>query len=172
LSIGVNAFGQSRVKEAQYKQGDASLWKFLDKKFGEEARKHEWPPCLVSTIFAKFTIDSVGNVKGLVFSELKGTPQVFRTMLEATILATNGLWIPSKINGKAVESKPYILPLIYDIESGCAVAGPEGKRVYKPISNDLITALRCILEFQDNVGGNPTQLNCILLKPLHIFSIN
>jgi hypothetical protein len=168
----VSAYSQSNVQEAQYKYGDTSLNKFLSKKFDETARKYAWPPCIISVVFAKFTIDRVGNVKSLTFSELKGTPQVFRTMLESTILATNGLWIPRKINDKAVESKPFLLPLIYDMESGCSVKGTDGKPVFRAIPNELDTALLYILNFENNVGSKPTQLDCILLQPLHIFSIN
>lgn len=168
-------YGQSNVREAQYKQGDAALWKFLNKKFGEEARKHEWPPCLISAVFAKFTIDSIGNVKGLVFSELKRTPQIFRSMLESTILATNGSWAPRMVNNKVVESKPFILPLIYEIEAGCnpqKISPGNLEPTYKPVPNGLATSLLYILDFEDNVDSNTTQLNCILLRPLLIVSIN
>lgn len=169
------ALGQSTIQEAQYKNGDVALFKFLNKKFSEEAKKHSWPSCTISVVFAKFTIDSTGNVKNLTFSELKETPEVFKTMLGATILATSGAWIPRQINNKKLGSRPFILPLIYEMEAGCNpkdVALDNTKQPYKSVPNGLSTALLYMLNFEDNAGSNPNQLDCVILRPLHIFSIN
>ena len=166
-----STYGQTNTQEAKFKDGDAALTKFLDLKFHEEAVKYEWPTCTISAVFVKFTIDSVGNIKTLSFSELKGTPQVLKTMLRFTILKTNGLWIPKKINGKAVESKHFILPLIYDMESGCKInSQPLGS--YKPIVNGIDTDLLYMLDFDDSSEKKTNQLECILLRPLRLFSIN
>src|ERR1700733_13398613 len=86
LISGFRAYGQPNYREAKYKLGDTALNKFLNKKFAEESRKYNWPSCIVSAVFAKFYIDSVGNIKNLTFSDLKGAPEIFRTMLTTTIL--------------------------------------------------------------------------------------
>ena len=166
------SYGQALGQQAQYKNGGSDLFISLSKRFAEEMKKNKWPECEISVVFVKFTIDSAGKVSTLVFSELKGTPQVFRNVLEIIIRETSGHWIPRKINGKAVESKPFILPLLYDLESGCSVKDSGGKLVYDAIPNSLSTALFYILHFEDNVGSKETQLDCTLLNPLIIESIN
>jgi hypothetical protein len=171
MFFGYSVNAQSNLQQATFKDGNIALNKFLNKKFNEEAKKYSWPPCIISVVFAKFSIDSIGNVENLTFSKLQGPSQVFKTMLQSTILATNGLWVPCKIDGKRVESKPFILPLIYDIEAGCSIPGPDGKLVYNPTPDNTSTSLRYILKFEDNAGSNPIQIDCILLEPLRIFLI-
>jgi len=166
------AHAQTNVTEAQFKHDDVALDKFLTKKFSEEEKKIELPQCIISSVFVKFTVDSTGNVNKIVFSSLTGTPPVFRTILQSTILATNGFWVPRKINGKAVESKPFILPLVYELEAGCTVLGPDSKPIYKTARNDVTTSLLHILDFDGKDSGNQNQLDCILLAPIHIFSAN
>lgn len=166
---------QSTTTNAQYKSGPIELNKFISKKFGEEKKKYDLNVCQISAVFVKFTIDSAGNVRHLSFSDLKGTPQVFRTVLTSVILATNGSWIPGTVNGKPVESEPFILPVVYSMEAGCNPRDiqPDNVKVkIKPIPNGLETSLLYILDFDDNVGSNTPQLDCILLRPLYVFSQN
>jgi hypothetical protein len=167
-----SARGQSNEITAHYKYGNIELWKFFNKKFEEEAKKINLPSCIISAVFAKFKIDSAGNVKIITFSDLKGTPQVFRNILTSIVLATNGSWVPTKINGKFVESKPFILPLIYEMEAGCNPTNVSGTNTYRPVPNRLDVDLLYILDFEDSVGSHVNQLDCILLRPLRIVSAN
>lgn len=166
------AKAQIKYQSARFKNGDTTLNKFLNKTFAEAAKKHIWPTCTVSVVFSKFNVDSVGNVKNLHFSDLKGTPSVLLDMLKSTILATNGHWIPCKINNKNADSKEYVLPLIYELEAGCAITDSTGKLSYKPLPNNLATSLLYILKFDDNGSKDIDEMDCVLLKPLHIFSAN
>ncbi len=160
--LSYNAYGQSNVQEAQYKYGAIALDKFLNKKCGEAVKKENIEVCLISVTFAKFTIDTLGNIKNLTFSEAKGTPVVFRNILISVINATNGSWLPRKINGKAVESKPFILPIVYEMEAGC-----ESRKIR--VNNGTSTAVLGILDFENGTTGI-TQLDCIFLSPLYISS--
>ena len=82
------------------------------------------------------------------------------------------MWVPREINGKKVDSKPFILPFLYDLESGCLVSNSGTTPVYKEVQNSLFVSLIYMLQFDDNVSGKTGQLDCILLKPLVIESAN
>jgi len=161
ISYGKVLHAQQNFKEAYFKyDGNIGLQKFLQNKFSAEVKKHQLDICLISATFAEFRIDTTGNIKDLVFFENHDTPQVFREVLMHIISETNGLWIPAQINGKATESRVYILPLIYEMESACMSPAPDGT------ANSLLG----FLDFKDKNGMSISQLDCILLRPLHIFS--
>jgi len=161
ISYGKVLHAQQNFKEAYFKSGGKiGFQKFLQNKFSAEVKKHQLDICLISATFAEFRIDTTGNIKDLVFFENHDTPQVFREVLVQIISKTNGLWIPAQINGKATESKVYILPLIYEMESACKTPAPDG----------TATSLLGFLDFKDKNGMSISQLDCILLRPLHIFS--
>jgi hypothetical protein len=172
LFFAQTAYGQICEKEAYFNNPKISLDKFLNIKLAEEHKKFDWPTCITSAIFVKFTVDSLGNIKHLVFSQFSATPQVIRTILQFTILSTNGMWAPREVNGKPVESKPFILPFVYDLEAGCLISNSDGKPVYKELQNALAASVDYMLEFDDNVGTKPQQLDCIVLKPIFIGSAN
>jgi|GEM_PF-1177410 len=157
------AYAQSNIQEAHYKFGETALGQFLNKKCGEAVRKNNIQVCLISVTFAKFTIDSLGNIKTISFSEDRGTPKVFRDILTSIIYATNGSWFPRKINGKAVVSKPFILPIVYEMEAGCY-------RNKITVNNGTSTAVIGLLDFEDGSGNGVNQLDCIFLRPLYISS--
>ena len=165
LLIVVKASGQ--YHPAQYKTSDADLRKDLVRRFGEEARKESIKECLISVVFVKFTIDTTGNIKIMSFSASQ-IPQVFRNILQKTILATSGYWISANINGKKIDSKPFILPLIIELEAGCAPKNSSRKEIPDLLSTNITN----ILEFEDNVGNTNNQLDCVLLKPLRVFAQN
>jgi len=121
ISYGKVLHAQQNFKEAYFKSGGKiGFQKFLQNKFSAEVKKHQLDICLISATFAEFRIDTTGNIKDLVFFENHDTPQVFREVLVQIISKTNGLWIPAQINGKATESKVYILPLIYEMAKSSA----------------------------------------------------
>jgi hypothetical protein len=72
--------------------------------------------------------------------------------------------MPRFVNGKAVESKPFVLPLIYQMEAGC-----QGKRVFNSTDQALSEFL---IYGKDGIGVKENQLDCILLKALNVFSQN
>ena len=165
IRLSINgSYAQLSTVEAQYKYGSVALDKFLSKNLSIKIKKANFDTCLISVVFAKFTIDSLGYVKQLNFSAIKGTPKIFKTILSSVIMATNGSWFPRTISGRAVESRPFILPLIYDMEAGCTI--PDSQ-----IPNNLETNLLYMLSFDNNNKIEKPQLDCVILSPLHIFSI-
>ncbi len=157
-------YSQTGVKEASFKSGDAALRKFLLTELDKIRRESDLNVCLISVTFAKFSIDSAGNIKNVLFSEAGGTPPIFRNILRKVIVSTNGLWNPKKVNNVFVESKPFILPFIYQMEAGCYINK-------KTVNNGTDTALLGIMEFEGE-NKNADQFECTLLKPIVIFSTN
>ena len=155
------AFAQSNTNEAKFKDGDAALKKALQTSFSQEYKKAK--TCDVSIVFAKFVVDTNGNVKNLVFLKSASTPDILKTILTTVIKSTNGKWVPAKVNGMAIDSKPFILPLLYDLEAGCRT--PDGQ-----IPNTTYEVLYNLLNFEDTKNAN--QLDCTILKPLIMFSQN
>jgi hypothetical protein len=157
-----NSFGQQSIQEAQYKGGNKALAKYLQNKFERTVHPMDLA-CTISVLFAKFTIDANGNIASIKISN-KNSPKVLQEALISIINSTSGNWSPRLIEGKAVESKPFVLPLIYQIEAGC-----QGKSVF----NSTDQALSEFLIYGENgIGVNESQLDCILLKALNIFSQN
>ena len=163
LVISIQSFGQSNYSKARFKEGDVELNAFLSKKFDEIRRGKDMNVCLVSVTFAKFTIDEFGNIKSIEFYEAVKTPPIFRDVLKEVVRSTDGKWLPETLNGNAVESKPFILPLIYQMEAGCSV---NGKSVNYGADNSLLEL------FKFDQDSNVKQLDCVLLKPLVVFSQN
>lgn len=83
-------------------------------------------------------------------------------------MATSGYWIPANMNGNKINSKPFILPLIIEIEAGCGPKNNNSKEIPDLLSADITY----LLEFEDNVENTNNQLYCVLLKPLRIFAQN
>jgi hypothetical protein len=167
------AISQTVSKEARYKDGEIALRKKLEGTFREECKRNNLNVCLTGVVFAKFTIDSIGNVRHLSFSKAEDTPPVLKNILTTVILSTNGLWLPRIINGKTTESRPFILPLIYSMEAHCnpqELQKANSKITYHEVPNNLETNLLDILNYNNESSAN--QLDCILLKPLHVFSQN
>ncbi|MFD0794997.1 hypothetical protein ACFQZX_15350 [Mucilaginibacter litoreus] len=158
------SFGQTSIEEAKFKTGDAALRKFLLTELDKIRKKHDLNVCLISVTFAKFSIDSAGNVTKLSFSENKDTPPVFRNILTKLILSTSGLWNPKKVNNRPVESKPFILPFIYQMEAGCIVNK-------KGVNNGTDAALMRLMEFEGE-DKKTSQIDCTLLTPIAVFSQN
>jgi len=152
----VNLYAQSGVIEARPKAGNINFNDVFSKVFN----KTNVNGCIISVTFAKFTIDTVGNVGKITFLEDKASPAFIQKLLTEVILSSNGSWIPCTINGKKVESKPFILPLIYQLEAGC-----NGRRAEDKTGDTLLRILAL-----NNGSGENNQLNCIILQPLNLFS--
>jgi hypothetical protein len=159
------ASAQSANQEAHYKYGDKALREYLQKKFTEEVKTHNMDVCLISATFAKFSIGPDGNIADIKFSENKDTPPVFRDILTDLIMGTNGRWNPNIVNGKTTDSRPFVLPLIFQMEAGCHNSGEKA-------NNGTDNALIAFLNDDNGIEKNETQLDCILLKSLNLFSQN
>jgi len=157
-------YSQPCVKEARFKTGDVALRKLLLTELDKARKENDLNVCLISVTFAKFSIDSAGNVNQLSFSENHETPPIFRSVLKKLILSTNGLWSPKKVDNVPVESKPFILPFIYQMEAGCSINK-------KTVNNGTDAALLKLLEFEGE-DNEVEQLDCTLLKPIVVFSQN
>jgi len=168
ILVSNNVLGQSFVKDAYPKTGHIDFYEILAKKLKDSTASKTLNICATSIIFAKFTIDVKGNVKDISFSGDKNCPSNIKKLLISVIKQSDGTWVPSVINNKKVESKPFILPLIYRLESGCQTHSSQG---------DIGSAIINILNFDGNESNTKKendkgQLNCILLVPLNIFSQN
>jgi len=159
-------FAQSNVVEAHFKGGDTNFNDAFKKIYNEARANDQIHGCIISVTFAKFTIDTLGNVGKISFSDDKDAPPFIRKLLQDVILTSNGLWVPCTINGKKVQSKPFILPLMYELEAGCSTKQAENK------AGQVLSNM-----FNFNDGGDPGSpfiqfnlFNCILFPPITIFS--
>ncbi len=164
VNIYINtACAQKHNVEARFNGDTIALNTFLNKTFTEACKGKDLNLCLVSATFAKFTIDTIGNIKTIDFYENRQTPPIFKELLKVVIEATNGKWSPAIYNNIISDSKPFILPLIYQMEAGCAVKG-------RHVNNGTDNALMSLFTSESN--KNTLQFDCILLKPLNVFSQN
>jgi hypothetical protein len=164
ISISVlSANAQTGVSEAKYKYGNKEFEKFLLIKLNEQRKIYNLDGCVTSAIFAKFTIDILGNVKNLIIFEPGNSLPSFKKALTAMVMATSGAWLPKKINDKLVDSYPFILPLIYDLEAGCNVPGlaVAAKTPYTKKTDKLLDALNGLYNL-----NKPDSTYCILLNPI------
>lgn len=169
LTIPCVLYAQTSSQEAQYKKGLRELNKFLSNNFFNGIKSKEIDTCLVAASFVKFYIDSLGDVKGICFSNGSTVPQPMKKILTRVIVSTSGNWTPQLVDGKPVSSKPYLLPIVLDLEAGCNLPNVDGTgKPYHPPANSLHSDLSSMLEFEDDT--NPFQFEAILLKPLNIFS--
>jgi hypothetical protein len=190
-------YAQNCIQEAQYKGGASELSSVIHQRFSEKFDKHqsELPGCTYSILLAKFTVDSSGNIKNVTFTKIADTiydetlktvyfpkyrdtiQELVGPMMESVIRSTSGSWIPRLINGKAVESQPFILPFLWSEGVGCGVFGADGKPVLnnngtqKYKNPTSITNERMLSFFGDNFfgyGGKnyKPQLTCVILAPL------
>lgn len=149
---------QTNIIPAHLSRND-TVSRYLIKKFNEITKNNKSDVCAASTIFAKFNIDKQGEVINLKFIEFGENPPVFKAILNDIIAATKGLWVPATLNGTAVESKPVILPLIFEMETGCPL--------HKPPVNNTNNALMNLFA----KGNLPTETESIWLAPYYMFSI-
>jgi hypothetical protein len=192
-----SVYAQNCVQEAQYKGGIFALDSVIGKRFYNKFYKHtsELPGCTSSILLAKFTVDSSGNIKNVSFTKIVDTiydellkkviypksrdtiQDLVGPMMESAIRSTSGLWIPRKIDGKAVESRPFILPfLYYSEEAGCRLLATDGKPLldnnrrqkYKKPKSTINDRLYVFFaqNFWSNKRSFPQELDCVILFPL------
>ncbi len=110
--------------------------------------------CENSVTFVRFVIGADGNVKNVACT--KDTPAVIAESLKEAVLATNGSWLPKEVNGKAVESRPYLLPVMYNVSYGCPRRDNS--------ANKFEEAVRRVLVFDDSTVTE--SMECTLLPPM------
>ena len=110
--------------------------------------------CVNSVTFVRFVVGADGSVKNV--SCTKDTPAVIAASLKETVLATSGHWLPKEVNGQAVESKPYLLPVMFDVNYGC----PKSDKS----TNKFEEAVRRVLVFDD--GTVAESMECTMLPPM------
>ena len=110
--------------------------------------------CVNSVTFVRFVVGADGSVKNVACT--KDTPAVIAASLKETVMAASGSWIPRKVNGQAVESKPYLLPVMFDINYGCPMS--------EKSTNRFEEAVRRVLVFDD--GTVAESMECTMLPPM------
>jgi hypothetical protein len=110
--------------------------------------------CINSVTFVRFAVGADGKVKDVACTP--NTPAVIAKTLKDTVKSTNGHWQPKTLNGKAVESKPYLLPVVYDVNFGCTQD--------EQSSNKFEDAIRLVLIFDD--GSTAESMECTVLPPM------
>lgn len=110
--------------------------------------------CVSSVTFVRFVIGADGKVKNVACTP--DTPAVIARSLKQTVLATSGHWYPKEVNGIAVESKPYLLPVVYDVNFGCS----ESEKSVSKFED----AIQHVLVFDD--GSVTESMECTVLPPM------
>lgn len=110
--------------------------------------------CINAVTFVRFVVDAEGKVKDVACT--KDTPAVIAKALKQTVLDTSGHWLPKEVNGKAMESRPYLLPVMYDVNYGC----PKSDKS----TNKYEEAVRRVLVFDD--GSVIESMECTMLPPM------
>lgn len=73
--------------------------------------------CSKSVFTVKFTISENGAVSSTVLS--KNASKEFQSIVLPLVRGTHFNWVPMKIDGKSVESKPIIVKVTVNMNSGC-----------------------------------------------------
>ncbi|MCJ8164960.1 energy transducer TonB [Pontibacter sp. E15-1] len=110
--------------------------------------------CVNSVTFVRFVVGADGKVKNVACTQ--NTPAVIAKSLKQTVLTTSGHWLPKEVNGKPVESKPYLLPVMFDVNYGC----PKSDKS----TNKYEEAMRLVLVFDD--GNAADAMECTMLPPM------
>ena len=110
--------------------------------------------CVNSVTFVRFVVGADGKVKDVACT--KDTPAVIAESLKEAVLATDGSWLPKQVNGKAVESRPYLLPVMFDVNYGCGKLNKS--------TNKFEEAVRRVLVFDD--GTVAESMECTMLPPM------
>ncbi|MFD3000477.1 hypothetical protein ACFS7Z_08915 [Pontibacter toksunensis] len=110
--------------------------------------------CVSSVTFVRFVIGADGKVKNVACTP--DTPAVIAKSLKQTITAMSGHWTPKEVNGVAVESKPYLLPVVYDVNFGCSNS--------EQSISKFEDAIKHVLVFDD--GSVAESMECTVLPPM------
>lgn len=124
---------------------------------------------LVAFIF--FNIDTAGNVVDIKY--FWGVPKYITDFAKEALHATDGDWIPAKNEGRPVKSRPFVLPIVCELEMVHQNLPPDAdlRSNQHAIQNVLM------MRFDKRDTSEEAQfiephrmppLDCILLSPLHL----
>ncbi|NCD71549.1 energy transducer TonB [Mucilaginibacter agri] len=150
----VSAQSCSRI-EAHLVQND-TIGRYLAKTFSRIRQGKNTNFCISSTVFAQFKISADGKIVEVNYVEYDKRYPVFKEILAELIASTQGLWIPTTENGKPVESKMFVFPLIFEMGAGCKIS-PNNE------SNEAF------MELFTN-GKTVAPIDCVLLPPYRMFA--
>lgn len=147
------AWAQVNVQEPIFNDGKLNHPADLIHRNYKPSRQELYSLCMNSVTFVKFNIGADGLVKNVAVSV--ETPAAIAHALKEAINATNGYWTPKKIEGKFVESDPFILPLVFYYSLGCKGDMEVGR------SNKFNVGMANMLKFDD--GTELRTMSCTLL---------
>lgn len=91
--------------------------------------------CLKSCVFVKFRVDAKGQIINVACNI--NTPEKLCEFISAAVQSSNGKWKPKLVDGKAVLSQEYILPIIVHLSSrGCTVKDDTENSAYNMLLFD------------------------------------
>ncbi len=157
LNVGI-VFGQQKSAPMPiFKHEKLSLFMFLNHRMGEVSRKVIADSCMSSVAFAKFSVDSTGRVYNVHFTN--DAPAAITSILDYMMKSTEGCWIPATVNNKFVNSRPFVLTLIFALEARCSPLTIQGggRREFFEVG------LHRMMLFDDE--EKPTELDCVMIKP-------
>ncbi len=140
------------------------LWKSYTTHMGDFSRQS-----LVTTVFVKFDIDSIGHIVNIECSA--ETPSLIASFAREAIKSTDGNWLPLRFNGQALPKTTFLLPIVVNLQAGTVNDTTKRYNALGGVSN--------MLHFGNNTtddklhfGGPITpSLNCIILNPYHMESV-
>jgi hypothetical protein len=153
LFIFSTVWAQSDSQEAIFSDGKMNHPADLIQKNYKPNRQELSSLCMNSVAFVKFNIGADSLVNNVAVSV--ETPSSIALALKDAIRATNGYWTPKQVNGKPVESDPFIMPFVFYYSLGC-----EGE-VEVMRSNKFNVGMDNMLNFDD--GQELSMMKCTLL---------
>lgn len=138
--IGVKAHAQTSNYPV-FDNGGEKLEKYLSSYFINQKLDRFRTFCNTSCIFARFRIDSKGNVKDIECN--RGTSPALDSLIKQAILSTSGKW---KQTSNKPKNEYFLLPFIYKFGDRC-----------KQIENTAILSVENMLQFspEPNKTGKP-----------------
>jgi hypothetical protein len=152
-----NSLGQGSVQEPVFQDGKLNHPAEMIQRNYKPNRQELYKLCMNSVTFVKFSIGKDGLVKEV--SVTAETPSAIADALKEAVKATNGYWKPKYVNGKPVESDPFVMPLMFYYSLGC-----NGDTEVMQ-SNRFNVGMKNMLTFDD---GNTLQMMKCTLMPAFI----
>ncbi|MBC5992477.1 energy transducer TonB [Pontibacter cellulosilyticus] len=146
-------WAQTPVLEPEFNDGKLSHPADIIQRNYKPNRQELYKLCMNSVAFVKFSIGKDGLVKDIAVTT--DTPPAIANALKEAVKATNSYWKPKYVNGKAVESDPFVMPLVFYYSLGCN----GDMEVIQ--SNKFNVGMKNMLTFDD--GNTLQMMKCTLL---------
>jgi hypothetical protein len=151
-----NLFSQSNCVEAEFIGSKEEMSNFFQKNFSQLYKSSDFNKCGTSAIFTIFKIDVNNKISDLQFYP-ENPDEKLKTVIVELLNKSNGHWSSAKMNNKPVLSKSFVLPLTWEMQSGCIGSD------YNSTESILYNFL-----FQSTRNG---PFDCIILEPLKFFKV-